>query len=291
MKSSPSFAPLFDSNSLLVNWAMFLMFAFFMAMIKKTRHLISLSQQTMNVWKCLISRVGIVKCSKDTPILLSAWTLVMINDSLPPVRKSVIDWIVCRSNLMCDVSFQDDVVRVWAYNPDRQSFSCVATGEGHTGDVAAIAFAKWVKRRANRRNPMSGFCFRTSNSFLVSGSQDTTVKVWSLENLDLDDTTDREAQSLSSLFTLKTHEKEVNSIAVASNDKQFATGSADKTAKVLEITARIPLRSSSAESMFRSGIWEIRNYWECYPVIDVVFGVFSTLPWIQSVSLADRFRW
>jgi len=35
------------------------------------------------------------------------------------------------------------------------------------------------------------------------------------------------------VFTLKTHDKEVNSVAVAYNDKQFATGSADKTAKVL----------------------------------------------------------
>lgn len=71
--------------------------------------------------------------------------------------------------------------------------------------------------------------FRNSNDFLVSGSQDTTVKVWSLENLILDAT---EPQNLSSLFTLKTHDKEVNSVAVSFNDKQFATGSADKTAKV-----------------------------------------------------------
>ena len=41
-------------------------------------------------------------------------------------------------------------------------------------------------------------------------------------------------QNLSSLFTLKTHDKEVNSITVSFNDKQFATGSADKTAKVIQ---------------------------------------------------------
>lgn len=76
--------------------------------------------------------------------------------------------------------------------------------------------------------------FRNSNNFIVSGSQDTTVKVWSLENLILDDDTQKEPQALSSLFTLKTHEKEVNSVAVAFTDKQFATGSADKTAKVCE---------------------------------------------------------
>jgi U3 small nucleolar RNA-associated protein 13 len=73
------------------------------------------------------------------------------------------------------------------------------------------------------------FLFRSSNAFIVSGSQDTTAKVWSLENLIVDI---NEPQNLSSLFTLKTHDKEVNSVAVSFNDKQFATGSADKTAKV-----------------------------------------------------------
>lgn len=75
--------------------------------------------------------------------------------------------------------------------------------------------------------------FRTSNAFIVSGSQDTTAKVWSLENLILDDDINDKPQNLSSLFTLKTHDKEVNSVSVSYNDKQFATGSADKTAKVI----------------------------------------------------------
>ncbi len=56
--------------------------------------------------------------------------------------------------------------------------------------------------------------------------------MWSLENLIVDNNEMTEPQNLSSLFTLKTHDKEVNSVAVSFNDKQFATGSADKTAKV-----------------------------------------------------------
>ncbi len=117
---------------------------------------------------------------------------------------------------------------------DKSSFSCVAIAEGHTGDVAAIAFAKFVERFEIFYLIffLDGFLFRNSNAFIVSGSQDTTVKVWSLENLIIDNSISNEPQNLSSLFTLKTHEKEVNSVAVSFNDKQFATGSADKTAKV-----------------------------------------------------------
>ncbi len=105
----------------------------------------------------------------------------------------------------------------------------MAIAEGHTGDVAAIAFAKYVQIQFD---PSEFFSFRNSNAFIVSGSQDTTVKVWSLENLILDENIRTEPQNLSSLFTLKTHDKEVNTVAVAFTDKQFATGSADKTAKV-----------------------------------------------------------
>ncbi|CAF1358144.1 unnamed protein product [Rotaria sordida] len=126
---------------------------------------------------------------------------------------------------------KDDIIRIWSYNVDRSSFVCVAIAEGHTGDVAAIAFAK------------------TSNDFIASGSQDTTAKVWSLENLILDS---NEPQNLSSVFTLKTHDKEVNSIAVSFNDKQFATGSADKTAKIWDIRNQKLLAVLSGH---RRGIW------------------------------------
>lgn len=37
---------------------------------------------------------------------------------------------------------KDDVIRIWAYVKDRATFHCCATAEGHTGDVAAIAFSK-----------------------------------------------------------------------------------------------------------------------------------------------------
>jgi U3 small nucleolar RNA-associated protein 13 len=99
------------------------------------------------------------------------------------------------------------------------------------------------------------FVCRNSNAFIVSGSQDTTAKVWSLEHLILDNSFSKEPQSLSSLFTLKTHDKEVNSVAVSFNDKHFATGSADKTAKVISNSFGLRLRFSE----FRFGISEIRN--------------------------------
>ncbi|CAF0840057.1 unnamed protein product [Didymodactylos carnosus] len=125
---------------------------------------------------------------------------------------------------------KDDIVRIWSYNKSLLSFHCVGIAEGHTADVATVAFAK------------------TSNLFLVSGSQDTTVKVWSLESLN----EDGKPSTLTSSFTLKTHDKEVNSVAVSFNDKHFATGSADKTAKVWDIRSQKLLGVLRGH---RRGIW------------------------------------
>lgn len=107
-------------------------------------------------------------------------------------------------------------------------------------DIRAMLLPLLLRSRSrNRTNALSTMLtisfFRNSNNFLVSGSQDTTVKVWSLENLIFDEDIQKEPQNLSSLFTLKTHDKEVNSVAVSYTDKHFATGSADKTAKVRAI--------------------------------------------------------
>lgn len=114
---------------------------------------------------------------------------------------------------------------------------------------------------------------RTSNGFLISGSQDTTAKFWSLENIAVDQYENAKPLSLSSSFTLKTHDKEVNSIAVSTNDKQFATGSADKTAKVISKEFICPIEYLSFASRF--GIFEIKNCSLFYQAIDEESGVFN----------------
>ena len=79
-----------------------------------------------------------------------------------------------------------------------------STGIGHTQDVGAIAFCK------------------QKFDFLVSGSIDTTIKRWQIGS-DL---------KLSVKFTVKAHDKDINSVCVSPNDKLIASGSSDKTIKV-----------------------------------------------------------
>jgi len=91
--------------------------------------------------------------------------------------------------------------------------SCIAVGNGHTGSIGTIALS------------------RTNLTFLVSGSQDTCLKMWRLDSEELTDS-DKDLKSLSVLHTSVAHDKDINSVCVSPNDKLIATGSQDKSAKV-----------------------------------------------------------
>ena len=64
---------------------------------------------------------------------------------------------------------------------------------------------------------------------MVTGSQDNTIKLWPLPD---SFPAEGPPARLSSEVTEHAHEKDINSIAVAPNDKLIVTGSLDRTAKV-----------------------------------------------------------
>jgi U3 small nucleolar RNA-associated protein 13 len=95
------------------------------------------------------------------------------------------------------------------------TFEKLQVCQGHTQDVGALSFSK------------------QSFQFLVSGSIDTTIKLWRCRDEAEKKTAAASTSSLLSVsFTIKAHEKDINSVCVSPNDKLFASGSTDKTAKV-----------------------------------------------------------
>lgn len=78
------------------------------------------------------------------------------------------------------------------------------------------------------RNLLSIFCSRFGAGFIVSGSQDCTLKLWSVPST-------LGGQAMTSLYphlTEKAHDKDINSVVVAPNGKLIASGSQDRTVKV-----------------------------------------------------------
>jgi WD40 repeat protein len=100
-------------------------------------------------------------------------------------------------------------------------FVCVGHGVGHTEAVGAVALPH-----------------KPTSRFVLSASEDRTVKAWdwagtaAAQTASGDEETHPEPERLPALFTTLAHDKDINSLAVAPNDRLFATGSQDRTAKV-----------------------------------------------------------
>ncbi|KAI9188218.1 U3 small nucleolar RNA-associated protein 13 [Blastocladiella emersonii ATCC 22665] len=124
---------------------------------------------------------------------------------------------------------KDKTAKLWKVGSDdegRPKLRNRAVLTGHAEAIGAIA----MSRRAGH--------------FAVTGSQDRTVKLWDLRkfmdptlaNGEEEDQEEEEAETdavtVRAKFTVKAHDKDINSVAVAPNDRFFATASQDKTAKV-----------------------------------------------------------
>jgi U3 small nucleolar RNA-associated protein 13 len=156
---------------------------------------------------------------------------------------------------------KDKTARLWAplagagADTNNWGWGCVAVCEGHAESVGALAMS------------------RTGGSFMFTGSQDRTIKMWDLSQVPEiwsgDDHTGEESSSSSvvrcqSLMTLKAHDKDINALDVAPNDRLLASGSQDRTAKVFEIVyhggaaSRGELKLLGTCKGHKRGVWTVR---------------------------------
>ncbi|KAJ2161488.1 U3 small nucleolar RNA-associated protein [Coemansia sp. RSA 552] len=144
---------------------------------------------------------------------------------------------------------KDSTVRIWAIDmaaPLSRRIMCVATAVGHTKAVGAVALAHGSEA-----------------AFLLSGSEDRTVKAWDLSPLrtifedparavELVDGSG--PMKLQSLYTFQAHDRDINSICVSPDNKTFATGSQDKTAKIYDVATGKELGKLQGH---RRGVWDV----------------------------------
>uniref|UniRef100_A0A3Q3BNA9 Transducin beta like 3 n=1 Tax=Kryptolebias marmoratus TaxID=37003 RepID=A0A3Q3BNA9_KRYMA len=145
---------------------------------------------------------------------------------------------------------KDRSVHVWQMDDDSGRVRCVAQGSSHTNAVGSIS------------------CSRMKASFIVTGSQDCTLKVWDLpEELSA---TGTEIHQLRPRTTEKAHDKDINSISVSPNDKLLASGSQDRTAKLWSLSGDGNLGLLGVFRGHRRGIWAV-----CFSPIDQVLATSS----------------
>jgi U3 small nucleolar RNA-associated protein 13 len=138
-------------------------------------------------------------------------------------------------------------------------YLCAGVCVGHTEAIGAIGFAQ------------------KSKNFMITGSQDRTVKYWNLKDIDFENPS--EDHKPRALYTHQAHDKDINSICVTPNDKLFATGSQDKTAKVWNVETGALVGTFKGH---KRGVWCVQ-----FSPVDQVLATSSGDKTIKIWSLKD----
>ncbi|PWN51000.1 WD40 repeat-like protein [Violaceomyces palustris] len=162
---------------------------------------------------------------------------------------------------------------------------CVAVCEGHAESVGAVAFAKRAVTPGALGAP-----------FLVTASQDRTVKVWDLSKLSgllAGDEVLTAPLKLRSLLTLKIHDKDINSLDIAPNNALLASGSQDRTAKVFSLSYTAPSKANNQTASaslkplatckgHKRGVWSVK-----FSPVDLALATASGDKTVRLWSLKD----
>ena len=167
---------------------------------------------------------------------------------------------------------KDRSARIWAPVRPRTGeegaavpdWRCVAICEGHAESVGAIA----MSRKSFSGDTAPSGSGTDSLRFMFTGSQDKTIKMWDLSSVPLTAPEEGEGAQIvkcKSLTTHKAHDKDINSLDVAPNDRLLVSGSQDRTAKVWEVDyvvtsagVRGELRLLGTCKGHKRGVWCVR---------------------------------
>lgn len=147
---------------------------------------------------------------------------------------------------------KDRSIRFWMPSHSDSAWACVGAGTGHIESVGAVAMSKmWSPRE------------KSEHAFAVSASQDCTVKLWNLAALNSLPSDLLQPVSVNALCTHKIHDKDINALDIAPNDKLLASGSQDKTAKLFAIHIDPKRREASLKQLgvfqgHKRGVWSVK---------------------------------
>lgn len=131
---------------------------------------------------------------------------------------------------------RDHSLRIWK-SPQNQTNASVLC-EGHTEAVCCVAIAI-IKSPSHAPSQSDG------SFFIASASSDLTLKLWSF---------DPQSNRVSSVWTVKAHDKEINAITFSPDSKYIITASQDKLIKLWDVSTGQLVRSLSGH---KRGVWSV----------------------------------
>ncbi|KAE8362046.1 WD40-repeat-containing domain protein [Aspergillus caelatus] len=154
---------------------------------------------------------------------------------------------------------KDNTARLWRLDPKMSTYTCFAAMTGHAESLGAISFPR-VPPPANtpaRNDPLNH-----PPQFLLTGSQDRTIKRWDTGKLA--PLSSSKPHTPKAVFTRKAHDKDINALDVNPTSTLFASASQDRTVKIWSV------EEGSVVGILRGhkrGVWSARFSPHGTPVI------------------------
>ncbi|CAK7235359.1 U3 small nucleolar RNA-associated protein 13 [Sporothrix bragantina] len=153
---------------------------------------------------------------------------------------------------------KDNSARLWRVDASaataggNKEYSCYAVFAGHAESVGAVALPKAIPEPGT---PAHDDPLNHPPQFLVTGSQDLTIKRWDIPRQAPDNSSSSSSNQQRALFTRKAHDKDINALDVDAAGQLFASSSQDRTVKIWSV------REGEVQGILRGhrrGVWSVK---------------------------------
>ncbi|KAL8655704.1 MAG: hypothetical protein Q9210_000726 [Variospora velana] len=162
-----------------------------------------------------------------------------------------VDWSGC----WLATGAKDNTARLWRIDHTRKSYEHYATYTGHAESLGALA----LPQLPLGTTPSSSSPLDYPPPFLLTGSQDKTIKRWEIarSSVNTNPSSAKKGAHPSSraLYTRKAHDKDINAISINHNNTLFASASQDRTVKIWSV------QEGEVQGILRGhrrGVWSVR---------------------------------
>lgn len=193
-------------------------------------------------------QVQILDSLSRTENLLGHEDVVLSVDASPDGQ-----WLVTSS--------KDKTCRVWSTS----SLECVAVAEGHSDAVGCVAISQRLSTYSSKL------------AVFVSGGGDKVLKKWSLSALLRSPT---HCVKLTASCSVRAHDKDITTLAMAPNDSMAASGSQDCKIRLWRADDLTPLATLSGH---KRSVWRV-----CFSPVDKCLASCSGDRTVKLWSLADH---